>query len=395
MRASRALVAALAAVGLAGCGIGGSGNGNNGSGTSSQTNGKTETTRVQVVEDLGKKGGFDASAIYRRLSPGVVTIVSRFGSTVTGGSGLGSGFVVDGQGFIATNAHVVSTGFERSGGKLREARELYVEFGDGNRVPASIVGLDPNADIALVKVDPKGLTLVPLRFAQPNGIEVGDPVAAIGSPFGEEQSLSVGVVSALDRDIQSLNARFAIGHAIQTDAAINHGNSGGPLLDSHGNVIGVNAQIQSSSGGGEGVGFAIPGETVRRSVGELKAKGRVDYGYMGVSTLELFPQLADRLGVPVDHGALVGEVVKGGPAAKAGIKAGDKTIRFQGIPKIPAGGDVIVAVDGKPVKTSSDLAAIVSLKDPGSTVKVELVRDGKKRTVDVRLERRPTDLGTR
>jgi S1-C subfamily serine protease len=392
MRWAKLLVAAALAAGAAGCGIGRSDNDSAGAGDANPS--KTETTRVQVIEEIGRKGGFDPAEIYRRLSPGVVTVISRFSESSTDPrAGLGSGFVFDGDGYIATNAHVVSTGFERRGGTLRPARQVYVEFGDDNRVPARIVGLDPNADIAVLKVKTGGLTLVPLAFAESNKIEVGEPVAAIGSPFGEEQSLSVGVVSAVDRNIDSLNSRFAIGQAIQTDAAINHGNSGGPLLNSRGQVIGVNAQIRSSSGGGEGVGFAIPVETVRKSAGELREKGKVDYGYLGVETFELFPQLARRLGLPVERGALVGRVVKGGPADRANIETASRTINFQGIDDIPANGDLITAVDGKQVTSSSDLAAIISLKSPGQTVKVDVVRDKRKRTVRVRLQKRPTDLG--
>lgn len=384
------MTAALAA-GAVGCGLGANGDDSR---SGDAVASRTETTRVQVIEDIGRKGGFDPAEIYRRLSPGVVTVISRFGGAPTDPrAGLGSGFVIDGNGHIVTNAHVVSTGFERRGGTLREARQVFVEFGDDNRVPARIVGLDPNADIAVLKVRTGGLTLVPLSFAESNRIEVGEPVAAIGSPFGEEQSLSVGVVSAVDRNIDSLNSRFAIGQAIQTDAAINRGNSGGPLLNSRGEVIGVNAQIRSSSGGGEGVGFAIPVETVRKSTRELRQKGKVDYGYLGVETFELFPQLARRLGLPVEQGALVGRVVKGGPADRAGIETASRTIRFQGIDHIPSNGDVITAVDAKRVTSSSDLAAIISLKSPGQAVKLEILRDKRRRTVSVRLQKRPTGLG--
>ena len=194
-----------------------------------------------------------------------------------GEGGQGSGFVLDDEGYIATNAHVVTKEDDNSA----RAERVFVQFPDGNRVPAEIVGHDPNADVALLKVEPSGLELTPLRLGRSAGLQVGEPVAAIGSPFGEEQSLSVGVVSALDRNIQSLT-RFGIGDAIQTDAAINPGNSGGPLLDAHGRVIGINAQIKSQSGGGEGVGFAIPVDAVRRSLAELREDGRVEYGYLGV-----------------------------------------------------------------------------------------------------------------
>ena len=199
-----------------------------------------------------------------------MTVISLFGSgsldsaTGGGGGGVGSGFVLNGDGEIATNAHVVTQG---NGSDAQKAREVYVEFADGNRVEAKIVGQDPNADVALLKIDPKGLTLRPLPLGSSASVAVGEPVAAIGSPFGERQSLSVGVVSAIDRDIQSLNGEFAIPGAFQTDAAINPGNSGGPLVDGDGKVIGINQQIKTNSGGGEGVGFAVPVDVIKRSLG--------------------------------------------------------------------------------------------------------------------------------
>ena len=255
-------------------------------------------------------------------------------------------------------------------------------------MPAEIVGEDPNADVALLKVDPQGLSLTPLELGEPDGISVGEPVAAIGSPFGERQSLTVGVISAVDRSIQSLT-EFQIGNAIQTDAAINPGNSGGPLLDGHGRVIGINAQIKSTSGGGEGVGFAIPVDAVRRSLRELQEKGRVDYGYLGVSTLVLWPQLAERLDLPVRDGALVQEVEPGSPAEDAGIEAGDRQITFQGQPEIAVGGDVIVAVDGRRLTRRDDLADLISARSAGDKVELQVLRDGDRRTVRVTLDRRP------
>ncbi len=247
----------------------------------------------------------------------------------------------------------------------KRASEIYVTFLDGDRVAAEIVGTDPNADVALLKVDPEGLKLTPLPLGVPDTIEVGEPVAAIGSPFGEQQSqsLSVGVISALDRSIQSLT-RFQIGDAIQTDAAINPGNSGGPLLDARGRVIGINAQIRSRSGGAEGVGFAVPVDAVRRSLRELRQHGRVDYGYLGVGSQVLYPQLAERLDLDVGAGALVQEVEKDSPAEDADIKAGDDEITFQGRP-VPTGGDVIVAVDGKRLTLHKDLADVISSKSAG------------------------------
>ena len=385
MRLAAALAAALA-LAAAGCDSGGDENENAGGPR------KVTTTRVQVVEGIGKKGGFDPGQIYERLSPGVVTITSVFegGNNPLedrGEAGQGSGFVLDGQGYIATNAHVV-TAEDLSGTK--RAEEIYVAFLDGNRVSAEVVGTDPNADVALLKVDPEGLKLTPLRLGVPETIEVGEPVAAIGSPFGEQQSqsLSVGVVSALDRSIQSLT-RFQIGNAIQTDAAINPGNSGGPLIDARGRVIGINAQIRSRSGGGEGVGFAVPVDAVRRSLHELRRHGRVDYGYLGVGSQVLYPQLADRLDLGVGAGALVQDVEDGSPAEDAGIQAGDDQLTFQGRP-VPTGGDVIVAVDGRPLTLHSDLADVISSMSAGEKVRLQLLRDGKRRTVEVTLGRRPS-----
>jgi len=351
---------------------------------------RVETTRVQVVEGIGSKGGFDASGIYNRLAPGVVTVISLFGD---GGSplgdqngGLGSGFVLDGEGFVATNTHVVT-----NGQSLDRAREVYVNFADGNRVPARIVGTDPNADVALLKIDPRGLSLTPLELGSMDGLAVGDPVAAIGSPFGEERSLSVGVISALDRNIASLTD-FGIGDAIQTDAAINRGNSGGPLLDAHGRVIGINAQIRTETGEGAGVGFAIPVDAVRRSLDSLRDDGEAEYGFLGVSTQALYPQLAERLGLDVDVGALVSEVVDESPADDAGLTAGDRLIEFQGQTRIAADGDVIVGVNGDRLTRTSDLSDVISQFDPGEEVELQVLRDGDERTFEIELGERPRQL---
>jgi S1-C subfamily serine protease len=351
---------------------------------------RVETTRVQVVEGIGEKGGFDAGAIYDRLAPGVVTVISLFGDEDaplgSEGGGLGSGFVLDGGGFIATNTHVVT-----NGQGLSRASEVFVNFADGNRVPARIVGTDPNADVALLKVDPEGLSLTPLELGAMDELQVGDPVAAIGSPFGEEQSLSVGVISALDRNIASLTD-FGIGDAIQTDAAINRGNSGGPLLDARGRVIGINAQIRTSTGEGAGVGFAVPVDAVRRSLDLLREDGEAEYGFLGVSTQALYPQLAERLGLDVDVGALVSEVVEDSPADDAGLTAGDRQIEFQGQTDVAVDGDVIVAVDGERLTATADLSDVVSLLEPGDSVELEVLRDGERRTIEVELGERPRRL---
>jgi len=368
------------------------GGSDNGSAAAQSPSAEVRTTKVEVVEGLGAKGGLNPAALYDRLSPGVVTIESIFGpggasllEDEGGEGGQGSGFVLDGQGFIATNAHVVTTGDPPD---AERADQVYVRFSDGNRVRAKIIGDDPNSDVALIKIDPAGLDLTPLRLGRSGDLRVGEQVAAIGSPFGEEQSLSVGVVSALNRTIQSLT-QFQIGNAVQTDAAINPGNSGGPLLNAKGEVLGINSQIKSASGGGEGVGFAVPVDTVRRSLTELREDGDVSYGYLGVKSQVLYPQLAERLKVPVNAGAIVVEVEPDSPAEKADLRAGSDTIEFQGLQEIPTGGDVIIGVGGRDLTRSDDLADLVSAKGEGDKVELRVIRDGKRRTVEVTLGERP------
>jgi len=379
----RAAALALAAAGLAVAGC----NSDDGGGSDSGAQ-KVTTTNVKVVEGIGRQGGFDPAEIYRRLSPGVVTVLSVFGdsaSLLDSEGGQGAGFVLDGKGYIATNAHVVTS---ESGDR---ARQVFVEFSDGNRVKATVVGVDLNADVALLKVEPQGLSLTPLRLGVSHNLVVGEAVAAIGSPFGERQSLSIGVVSALDRNIDSLT-RFKIGDAIQTDAAINPGNSGGPLLDDHGQVIGINAQIKTQSGGGEGVGFAVPVDAVKRSLQALRDHGRVDYGYLGVSALPLWPQLADRIDVNVRNGALIQQIESGSPAEKAGLRAGHDEIDFEA-QRVTIGGDVIVAVDGRPLTRTDDLADRISSLSTGDEVELDVLRDGQHKNVKVRLGNRPPGSG--
>ena len=389
-----AILAALALV--AGCGggdddppVGGAGGGEEP---------PSQTTRVEVIENSGEEGGFDPKAIYESEAPGVVTVISLFGDTGLdsvlgegggGGGGVGSGFVLNGEGEVATNAHVVTTG---EGDGIRRAREVYVSFADGNQVEAEIVGADPNADIAMLRIDPKGLKLRPLPLGESSSVEVGEPVAAIGSPFGEEQSLSIGVISAIDRSIQSLT-NFSISGAIQTDAAINPGNSGGPLVDGEGRVVGVNQQIKSTSGGGEGVGFAVPIDAVKRSLDMLRKDGRADYAYLGVSSVELYPQLVEKFDLDVDRGAWVQVVNSGGPAEKAGIRGGGSSVEFQAQPYRP-GGDVITKVDGKAVEDSADLADLIADYAPGEKVPLEVHRGDDVREIDVTLGERPLgDVG--
>jgi S1-C subfamily serine protease len=360
----------------------------------SQTTVASSDDSQKTVVVQSRSGAFDPEAVYQQAAPGVVTIRSIFSGGGTsllggGGSAQGSGFVVSDSGEIATNAHVVTDG-SAGGGPIHEAKEVYVQFADRNQVAAHIVGFDPHSDVALLAVDPDGLDLRPLQLATHEEVKVGQPVAAIGSPFGEDRSLSVGVVSATDRSIQSLTD-FQIDGAIQTDASINPGNSGGPLLDAEGHVIGIDQQINTTSGGNEGVGFAVPIALVARSLDQLRKNGTVKYAYIGVTTQSLYPQLADRLGLDTDTGALVTKVVDGSPAADAGIEAGKQEIQFQGL-RASAGGDVIVAVDGDKIVGETDLPKLIAQHDPGDTVTVEIIRDGETQSVDVTLGERPESV---
>jgi S1-C subfamily serine protease len=382
-RPAAALAGLLAAAAAAaGCG-GGNGGGDGAAETVTST--AQRTTRVEVVKGADPSGRFDPQAIYRRDSPGVVTILSAFGGgSGQAGSGLGSGFVVSDDGEIATNAHVVTTG---EGAAIRKAGEVFVRFADRNQVSARIVGFDPFSDVALVKVDPSGLTLRPLPLGSAQDVAVGAPVAAIGSPFGEERSLSVGVISATDRAIESLTG-FQTSGALQTDAAINSGNSGGPLLDAAGRVLGINSQIRSSSGSGSGVGFAVPVDVVRRSLAQLRETGRVKYPYLGVSTSGVYPQLAEHFDLGATAGAWIQEVVPGGPADRAGLKAGSRRATFQE-QVWRVGGDVVVAVDGRRVREDADLARALDDRAPGDAVRLTVVRGSARRDVTVRLGNRP------
>jgi S1-C subfamily serine protease len=349
---------------------------------------------VQVVEGLGGKNGFDPTTIYERLSPGVVTITSLFSKSDSladvlegGGAGQGSGFVLDDNGYIATNAHVITNG---TGTKLKKAKEVFVQFADGNQVSADIVGYDGNADVGLIKVEPKGLELVPLSLGRTADVRVGEPVAAIGSPFGQQGSLSVGVVSAIGRSIDSLTGTFQVANAIQIDAPINRGNSGGPLFDAGGRVIGINAQIQSSSGTAEGVGFAIPIAIARRSLDQLLRTGRVRYAYIGVRTQDVTPGIAKAFDLGAERGALVTGVEDGTPAASAGIRGGSRTEAYNGL-DVTLGGDLIVGIAGKPVATTEDVSRIVTELMPGQTVEFTVIRGGRRLGIDVTLGDRPLE----
>ena len=379
------LLAAL----IAGCG---GGDGDDGNTTAAEA----PATAPQVIVEASE-GSFNPAQIYKDVAPGVVTIDSVFEGGVNdilgggGSAGQGSGFVVDKEGDIVTNAHVVTSGGHLNGGGTpHEAKQVFVEFGDRNRVPAEVRGFDADADVALIKVDPDGLDLHPVELSDRSSFIVGEPVAAIGSPFGEDQSLSIGVISATNRTVEGLT-NFGIDNAIQTDASINPGNSGGPLLDARGQVIGINEQIASSSGSNSGVGFAIPVTSIRYSLDQLEADGEVEYAYLGVTSESLYPQLAEHLGLDTEAGALITDVVNGSPADDAGLKGstGDDTFQLQ---QVKTGGDVVLAVDGKPVLQNNDLSKLVATHKPGDTVTLEVLRDGDKTGVEVTLGSRPADV---
>lgn len=396
MRRSLASAAAVGLAALAGAGCGDKstiGAADDGASPGAAARTVERVTTVEVVRGAAGSSGFDPARIYARDAPGVVTVFSVLGDSSSPGGedgrGVGSGFVLGDAGEIVTNAHVVTEG---TGPSIKKAKEVYVAFADGNEVAARIVGFDPNADLALLRIDPAGLRLRPLALGSAKDLRVGSPVASIGSPFGEPQSLSVGVVSAIDRSITSLTG-FQIAGAIQTDAAINRGNSGGPLVNAAGEVLGINSQIRSDSGTGEGVGYAIPAEIVRRTLAALRKDGRVDYAYLGVATARIYPQLALRFKLPVTQGAWVQDVVDGGPADKAGLQSGGDSKRFQAR-TIKDGGDIITAVDGKPLDSAAALGVALLPKRSGEEVVLRVYRDGRPRDVTVKLGERPEQVGS-
>jgi S1-C subfamily serine protease len=329
--------------------------------------GSTVVRQVTVATaEPTASAGPTVSDIYARASKGVVEISATSGGSFGGpsASAQGSGFVYDEQGHIVTNQHVVSG-----------ADSFSVSLWNGTEYEATLVGADPSTDLAVLKVDAPQSILEPLRLADSSEVSVGDPVLALGSPFGLEGTLTQGIVSALHREMTAPN-RYLIRDTIQTDAAINHGNSGGPLLDDRGRVIGVNAQIESESGGSDGVGFAIPSNTVQSIVTQLVARGEVEHAYLGIR-MDSVPE-----------GVMVTAVEPGTPAAAAGLKAATGSTTVDG-EDVPTGGDVIVAFDGTRVTSPSDLQAAVDTKSPGDTVQLTILRGGKTITVEVTLAERP------
>lgn len=321
--------------------------------------------------------------VYRSVSPGVVNITSRaytrdwYGVHPTEGSGSGS--IIDDQGHILTNNHVV-----------RGARELEVQIED-DKYPARVVGTDPNNDLAVIKVNAPRERLTVVKLGTSNGLQVGQKVLAIGNPFGLQRTLTTGVISGLERPLRDPTSRRTIEGAIQTDASINPGNSGGPLLNARGEQIGINTMIYSPSGGSVGIGFAVPVDTAKKIIPDLIAKGYVSQPWIGVSTLPLNSRIARQLQLPVQEGLMVGEVFRGSGAASAGIRGAEiRETAFGGM-AIQQIGDVIVSIDGQPVRNGDDLQRSLKGKKPGETIKVELIREGSRTTLPVRLTERPQE----
>jgi S1-C subfamily serine protease len=318
--------------------------------------------------------GKSVSQIYDQDGPGVAFIQADGAS----GEATGSGFVLDRQGYILTNAHVVEG-----------ARSAQVSFEDsGDLIDAKMVGADPSTDLALLKVDPAKTKLRPLKLGDSEKTRVGDPVVAIGNPFGYSRTVTTGIVSAKQRRIEAPNG-FQIDNVIQTDAAINPGNSGGPLLDAFGRVLGINSQIATGgSRGSVGIGFAVPVNTAKTVIPQLKSSGKIDRAYLGITSARLTADLAKQLKLPTDKGALVQEVVPGGPSDKAGIRGGQSVAANE----IAAGGDLIVEMDGRKINSPDDVAAAIVDNKPGDRVTVKFLRGGKEKSAVVTLGKRPAQV---
>jgi S1-C subfamily serine protease len=331
--------------------------------------------------------------IYRRDRRGIAFIeadqpaqevspFNPFGGPEGGGVATGSGFVIDTEGHLLTNNHVVE-GADKIEVKLGSSDETHT---------AKVVGTDPATDVALLKIDVPADQLHPLALGDSSKAEVGDPVVAIGNPFGLDSTVTSGIVSALQRQIQAPNG-FSISHVIQTDAAINPGNSGGPLIDASGRVIGINSQIETGGGGrgNVGIGFAVPINTARDVAEQIENDGKVEHAYLGISGGSITPGLARALNLPVDEGVLVAEVVKGGPADKAGIEGGDTEATIEGA-RVTLGGDIITKLDGKPVSGMDDLVNVINGDKPGDEIDMTVLSGGNEKTVSVTLGNRPASV---
>jgi S1-C subfamily serine protease len=345
------------------------------------------------VADRGNEDTTVVNQIYRRDGQGVAFIEATVTSEETapspfspfeeeeprgGGVATGSGFVIDGEGRILTNNHVVEG-----------ASKITVKLGSSNAThSAEVVGTDPASDLALLKVDAPSDQLHPLALGDSSKVRVGDPVVAIGNPFGLDRTVTSGIVSALQRQIEAPNG-FSINHVIQTDAAINPGNSGGPLIDAAGNVIGINSQIATGGGGGNvGIGFAVPINTAREVVNEIEQNGEVEHAYLGINGGTISPSLAKAVNLPVSKGVLVAEVVKDGPADKAGLRGGSTEATIEGA-RFKLGGDIITEIDGEPIASMEDLIDIVDAARPGDEMELTVLRHGETQTIAVTLGNRP------
>jgi S1-C subfamily serine protease len=360
----------------------------------SQSAGTAGTTGTTEISNTISSDALTPAQIYQKDSAGVVEVVSTLDTTTQGVFGpvsgqsqaLGSGFVVSDQGYILTNAHVVS-----SSGQAASAVSVVFK-GKGSqttRLAAKIVGIDETSDVAVLKVDPaKAPTLDPLTLGNSAAAQVGEPVVAIGNPLGFDFSLTSGIVSATDRNLQSPNGA-TISNGIQTDAAINEGNSGGPLIDSSGKVIGINEQIASQSGGNQGLGFAVPIDTAAAVMSQLEKNGKVAYAWLGVSGQTVSPDVAKALGLKVGDGVLVASVQSGSPAAKAGIRGGQRQITLQDQVYV-TGGDVITRIDGQAVTSNEQLSTLITSHKPGDQVTVTVARGPSTTTLKVTLGTRPT-----
>jgi S1-C subfamily serine protease len=342
-----------------------------------RSSGDGETNVVnQIYREDGDGVGFIEAAVSTQESQSF----SPFGEPEQegGGTATGSGFVIDVQGHMLTNNHVVEG-----------AEQIQVKLGDSETTyEAKVVGTDPSMDLALLDVEAPSDQLHPLALGRSGEMEVGDPVVAIGNPFGLDRTVTSGIVSALQRQISAPDG-FSISNVIQTDAAINPGNSGGPLINADGEVIGINSQIATGGGGGNvGIGFAIPIDMVKAEIQELKTTGEVDHAFLGISGGTITPDLADALNLPVEEGVLVQTVVKGGPADEAGVEGGDTSATIDGA-RVSLGGDIVTAVNGSEVASMDEIIEIVNEAELGDELELKLLRDGKTKTATVTLGDRP------
>jgi S1-C subfamily serine protease len=340
---------------------------------------------TNVVNQIYKSDGGGVAFIESQLAPQESESLNPFGEPEAEGGGVatGSGFVIDGDGHILTNNHVVE-GADKVTVKLGASEKTYA---------AEVVGADPGTDVALLKVEAPAKELHPLTLGRSSQLEVGDPVVAIGNPFGLDRTVTSGIVSALQRQIQAPNG-FSISHVIQTDAAINPGNSGGPLINAEGEVIGINSQIQTggSGNGNVGIGFAIPIDTVRAEIKQLETKGEVEHAYLGIEGGSITPELAKALNLPVEEGVIVQGVVKDGPADKAGIEGGNTSATIGGA-EVKLGGDIITEIDGKKITNMEDLIEKIQASQPGDELELKILRGGKEKTANVTLGSQPTEAG--